>query len=216
MPALQQSIMHKLYGHDIWSGFVPGQPEPMQGWNGDHPSLGRLAGLPGAKVVIDIGVWKGMSTINMARSMRDSGVDGCVIAIDTFLGSIEHWFGEGTLAMTRTHGRPDLFNTFMTNVCHEGLQDYIVPLPQTSVTAAAILRQAGVTASIVHVDAAHEYDEVLRDLREYWPLIEPGGFLIGDDYLEVWPGVIRAAGEFSAAVIKPLQIEVPKWILAKS
>jgi hypothetical protein len=84
------------------------------------------------------------------------------------------------------------------------------------VIAAAIFRKTRIKTSIVHVDAAREYEEVLRDIREYWPLIEPGGFLIGDDYLEFWPGVVRAAGQFSAEVVKPLHIKVPKWILAKS
>lgn len=161
---------------------------------------------------VDVGVWKGQSTINMASAMKAAGIDGCVIAVDTFLGSTEHWdmnlFG-------RTHGLPDLYQTFMSNVVRAGVQDYVIPLPQTSVTAASILRQKGISPSIVHVDAAHAYEDVLRDAHEYYGLLAPAGFLIGDDYHWTWPGVVKAAGEFSALMGRPLSIDFPKWIIQK-
>ncbi len=65
-----------------------------------------------------------------------------------------------------------------------------------------ILEQLGVTASVVHTDAAHDYDEVMRDASTYWQLLRPGGYLIGDDYDEAWPGVMKAVDEFSANVTR--------------
>jgi predicted O-methyltransferase YrrM len=213
MPNIQSSIMKKLYGHDIWEGFDSDPNAEVQGWNGEHPSLGMLAGLPGEKIVIDVGVWKGQSTINMALAMKNSGVDGCIIAVDTFLGSPEHW--SMTDLFVRKNGMPNLYLTFMSNVKKAGVSDYIVPMPQTSVTAAHILRANQIFPTLVHVDAAHEYEEVLRDCVEYFDLLVPGGYLIGDDYDMGWPGVIRAVGEFSAKTMRPLAIEVPKWIIRK-
>jgi len=215
MPALQQSVMQALYNGNIWDGFEPGVGEQIpQGWHGNHPSLKRLASTPGEKVVIDVGVWKGQSTITMANAMKEAQIDGCVIAVDTFLGSREHWSGALSL-FQRKHGLPDLYQTFMTNVYNAGLQDYVVPMPQTSVTAALILQRSGIKASVIHIDAAHEYEEVLRDAEEYWKVLNSGGFVIGDDYGPSWPGVVRAAGEFSAQMIRPLTIESPKWIMQK-
>src|ERR1700759_4607589 len=91
MSELQKRTMSTLYGHDIWEGFTPLSESSLTGWNGDHPSLSRLAALPGGKLLADVGVWKGQSTINMATALRDAGIDGCVLAIDTYLGSPEHW-----------------------------------------------------------------------------------------------------------------------------
>jgi len=218
MPTLQQSVMKKLYAHDIWDGYTPtSAADNVQGWGGNHPSLQRLAGAPGDKVVIDVGVWKGQSTITMARAMKEAGIDGCVIAIDTFLGSPEHWEGEAFGGLfTRQTGMPDLYRTFLSNVYHAGVQDYVVPIPQTSTTAALILQRRQLTASVIHIDAAHEYLEVLRDIEEYWKILAPGGDLIGDDYIQNWPGVVRAVGEFSARVGQPLTIAPPKCILRKS
>lgn len=216
MPETQRQIIHRLYELDPWADYIPCRPADdfVQGWNGNHPSLGRLAGSTGAKVVIDLGVWKGQSTITLARAMKDAGIDGCVIAIDTFLGSAEHWRSDMSL-FTRRNGIPDLYRTFMDNAFHAGVADYIVPMPQTASSAAIILGRCGIMANIAHIDAAHEYREVLQDVEDYWSLLVSGGLLIGDDYVEGWPGVIQAAGEFSARHVLPLTIEPPKWILRK-
>ena len=210
--------MQKLYCRNIWEDVdrlnLP-ENENLQGWNGRHPSLSRLTEMKKDRhVIFDIGVWKGLSTITMANCLRENGIEGCVIAIDTFLGSPEHW-GKMENLFDRRGGRPDLFERFLRNVKARGLEDYIIPMPQTSVCAAMILKRLGVEATLIHLDAAHEYEEVARDIEEYWPLLEKGGFLIGDDYGPGWPGVVRAAGEFSAKTGLPLQIEFPKWIVKK-
>jgi hypothetical protein len=212
MPHVRNEVMQRLYAVDIWAGYSPSRevPPEVQGWNGNHPSLARLAEAPG-QIVIDVGVWKGQSTITMANAMRGNGIDGCIIAVDTFLGSPEHWDSH----LSRKYGMPDLYETFLGNVWNAGLTDYIVPLPQTSVTAAMVLRAKGISAKVAHIDAAHEYEEVMRDAVEYWSLLDSGGYLIGDDYHETWPGVVRAAGEFSARHSLPLVIEPPKWIVRK-
>lgn len=218
MSLVGQYIMQRAYGSNIWEGFQPtGLTPDLQGWNGDHPSLERIAGAStdAGAVVVDVGVWKGQSTITMASAMQRAGINGCVIAIDTFLGSAEHWSGPGAL-YSRQHGLPDLYETFLNNVHAAGLTEYIVPLPQTSSVAAVILQRLQVTAAVVHVDAAHEYEDVMRDAAAYWAILNPGGYLIGDDYHETWPGVIKAAGEFSAKVGRPLSIDGPKWILQKA
>lgn len=219
MTATAQRLMLELYGRDIWRDVaetVPAREPDLQGWNGNHPVFRRLLA-EGTRpaVLVDVGVWKGQSTITMARALRDNALDGCVIAVDTFLGSPEHWFEEGAL-YRRAAGRPDLYERFLGNILGEGLQDYVVPLPQTSAAAAAILEGAGVAATLVHIDASHAYEDVLRDAAAYWKLVEVGGCLVGDDYDPSWPGVIRAASEFSGAVGRPIEIAYPKWILRKT
>ena len=82
--------------------------------------------------------------------------------------------------------------------------------------AALILQRLGISAAVVHIDASHEYADVMRDAEEFWKILSDGGFLIGDDYHEAWPGVIRAAGEFSARLGRPMIIQSPKWILRKT
>ncbi len=213
MPDLQRSVMTKMYGTDIWHDFQARPQDELQGWNGDHPSLSRLVSVSGAKIVVDVGVWKGGSTITMANAMRQANIDGVVIAVDTFLGSPEHW--SRVDLFERSNGLPDLYWNFLSNVFKAGLTDWVVPMPQTSSTAAAILRRMEIQPAVIHVDAAHEYREVMNDLVDYWSILQDGGYLIGDDYAETWPGIVKAAGEFSATVGKPLSVEPPKFIIKK-
>jgi hypothetical protein len=215
--------MSTLYPHNIWEGVLVSEGgADSEGWNGAHQGMLDMAVLSARRataagmraVIVDVGVWKGQSTIHLAKALQSAGIDGCVLAVDTFLGSFEHW-NNPACPLDRVHGFPDLYRLFLSNVRRAGVEDYVVPIPQTSTTAAAILRRYEITASMVHIDAAHEYADVLRDAQEYWSLIQPGGALIGDDYDPYWAGVVKAADEFSSSVNTPLQIDYPKWILRK-
>jgi hypothetical protein len=212
----QAAVMRTLHRQDIWRGFVPRGPEEesVDGWNGRYRPFKRFLEQAPGKVFIDVGVWKGQSTIFVAEMMREAGMDGCVISVDTFLGSIEHCIGERRFFF-RDHGRPDLYETFLDNVFHRNLTHLVVPLPQTSLNAAAILKKRKISAAVVHLDASHEYEDTLRDAQAYWPLVEPGGYLVGDDYHPSWPGVVRAADEFSTSLDLELEVVKPKWILRK-
>jgi hypothetical protein len=212
----QANVMKRLYKRDVWEGYLPGPrlEERVQGWNGNHPIFKQLLDTAPNAVFVDVGVWKGQSTMFVAGLMQQGAIDGCVIAVDTFLGSLED-FGAGGKSFDRPQGRPDLFERFLQNVFYGCLTHLIVPLPQTSLLAATLLQHAGITPGIVHLDAAHNYEAVLRDAEAYWPLIARGGYLVGDDYHRAWPGVIRAADELAAKLGIELSIAEPKWILTK-
>lgn len=54
----------------------------------------------------------------------------------------------------------------------------------------------------IYIDASHDYDDVKRDLNDYYPKIKSGGWIAGDDYGRrgVWQhGVKRAVEEFVAS-----------------
>jgi hypothetical protein len=213
----QAEVMRALYGADLWHGFEPAyEAGAVLGWNGRHPVLTRLALQAAPPIVVDVGVWKGQSTITIAKALKDAGIDGCVIAVDTFLGSSEHWNGTGpnkAWEFSRRFGLPDLYDQFLSNVWHSGTATHVVPFPQTSTTAAELLRRRKLRTGLVHIDASHDYDDVARDIAAYWPLVAPGGYLLGDDY--PWAGVKRAADEFAERVGQTLTLETTKWWVRK-
>ncbi len=110
---------------------------------------------------------------------------------------------------------PLLYEQFLSNVVRCGAHDRIVPLALTSTSAGLLLRRVGVSAGLIHIDASHEYEDVLRDARTFWDVLTPGGFMIGDDYNQDWPDVIKAADQFAAEHDVPLMASPPKWIVRK-
>lgn len=48
----------------------------------------------------------------------------------------------------------------------------------------------------IYIDASHLYQDVLDDLRAFYPKIKKGGCIAGHDYGLTFPGVIKAVNEF--------------------
>ncbi|MFC7736225.1 class I SAM-dependent methyltransferase [Roseomonas sp. GCM10028921] len=163
-----------------------------------------------ASVAFDIGVRKGQSVARLADTMRRVRPDSALLSIDTFLGRPGHWDRSradrivGSLGLV--HGWPSLHCQLLSNMVLSGHAERIVPLPQTSDNAAVIFTQLRLRPELIHIDAAHEYEPVKRDIENYWALLMPGGLMVGDD--NPWPGVKKAADEFAAARRLYLQVEV--------
>src|SRR5215831_9546645 len=114
------SIRDELSG-TIWHGLDPfaGFPQhlyevDLQGWGEDHPYLTQSVTEIRPRVIVEVGVWKGASVATMAARLKELRVDGVVLAIDTWLGSSEHWTTRhwfDNLAIE--HGRPALQKMFM-------------------------------------------------------------------------------------------------------
>ncbi|MCF8199651.1 MAG: class I SAM-dependent methyltransferase [Sulfuritalea sp.] len=209
--------MTKLHGTDIYAGFDASlYPDDTQGWNSEHPLLMEAIRVIRPSLVIEVGVWKGASTIFMAEQLRAAGLESSVLAVDTFLGSITHLTRpESRASLAPRHGWPQLYYLFLANVIRRKLENYIVPFPQTSDTAFQLMQQMGLRPQLVHIDAAHDYESVARDLANYYSLLAPGGALVGDDFTTHWPEVVWAATEFAKRHQLNLQQLSGKFLLQK-
>jgi len=155
--------------------------------------------------IIEVGTWKGRSAIAIASTLTKLGfLDFSVLCIDTWLGAPEFWtWGMddptrgGSLRLV--NGYPSVFTTFTKNIKKIGLDDVIIPLPLSSIQAADVLKHYGMTADVIYVDGAHEYEPVKHDISAYWPLLKVGGTMVGDDYMGCWPGVMRAVDELGSS-----------------
>lgn len=65
----------------------------------------------------------------------------------------------------------------------------------TSSNAAHYRRMDIVPPNLVFIDARHDHDSVLEDIRTWWPLVAEGGILSGHDFNHKWPGIERAIAE---------------------
>lgn len=180
------------------------QPDPTfvpPGWFADHPVFEQLVGALKPRLVLDVGSLWGASCVRLARLARAAspGVEVTVVAIDTWLGSKEH-FIDVPFPSPADYRYGTLFHAFCGNVARAGQGEVVIPFAQTSQAAAEVLAHYRVAPDLVYLDAAHEYRAVLADLEAYWALLPPGGVLFGDDFEEPHYGVIRAVLEFADKV----------------
>ena len=170
-----------------------------QGWGQHHHYLTEGIRSHRPSVVVEVGVWKGASSLIMAEEMRKCQIDGVIICVDTWLGAADHWQNDDFFAeLAFDQGYPSIQKKFMANVLAHDLQDYILPLPLDSINAAAVLKALSIRIGMLHLDGGHEYESVASDLRSWWPVLDVGGLIIGDDYYPEhhWPGVKRGFDEF--------------------
>jgi hypothetical protein len=202
MTTIRDQVTQVVWGEsDPFKALAP-QPDRVdfQGWHSSHVYLSTMIDEIRPRIVVEVGVWKGGSVITMAEHLRLRGLDSVVIAVDTWLGSWEHWLNPDWFSQLRVEaGYPTMFRTFAANISARGLEPYVTPLPLDSNNAAFVLRAKGVHPGLVHIDAGHDFQAVTNDLKLWWPLIAPGGAMIGDDYNEAggpWPEVREAIHAF--------------------
>ncbi|HWB51991.1 MAG TPA: class I SAM-dependent methyltransferase [Stellaceae bacterium] len=216
--AVRHMLVEKLWrGSDPFQGFSANLFEyDLQGWASQHAYLVEAIDLLRPSVIVEVGVWKGGSTVYMAQAAKKLGLTTVVIAVDTWLGSSEHWLNSDFFSeMSFISGYPALFQKFMSNVIRSEVSDHVLPIPIASIGAAQILSSLGVAPEVIHLDAAHDYDSVTADLRSWWPALAPGGLLIGDDY-PGWTSVQRAFDDFFGALgLTPLENDGTKCRVRK-
>lgn len=166
--------------------------EVVRGWTGTHPFLTTIVEQVKPSTIIEIGSYLGQSAITMAKATQRLNLGAKILCIDTWLGSPEHWrndrcndlryfkyFGEGISSM---------YDQFVINMIVNKVDEVVVPIPNTSKNAFAILQWKNVTADLIYVDGSHEKNDVYEDIILYSKLLNKGGHLFGDDYTS-WPGV---------------------------
>lgn len=187
---MSQELLSLLHTVNPYDGFAPPYPLDLQGWHGTAPIFAELIEKKKPKLVIEVGTWMGQSAATMGQELRKYG--GKLICVDTWLGSTEFWLDLGNESRYRAlklqNGYPQVYYRFLSNMAHLRLQDTVIPFPQTSANAARVLAKKGVEAGLIYIDASHEEGDVLMDLQGYWPLLEDGGMMFGDDWTG-WPGL---------------------------
>lgn len=170
------------------------QIQDVDGWltNIEGAALFRLAEqCTGRGVIVEIGSWKGKSTIWLAHGSR-SGAKMRLYAIDPHTGSWEH----------RRSGEPVwTFEEFRSNLRRFGVDELVTPILKASEDAATNFCEP---IELLFIDGAHEYEAVLRDFDLWVPKVVEGGMVvlhdsnaggipILDNYLVEWMGPRRVA-----------------------
>lgn len=150
-------------------------PAFVAGWL--YPAEGEtLQRLAIGKTVVEIGSFKGLSTIVMARVART------VVAIDPF-------------DQCEVTNRRDTFPVFRENIREHGVEGKVVPIVATSGQVCPLLQRGAFDLGFI--DGEHTYQAVCADISYMAPLIKPGGVLTFHDYGHPeFPGIAQAVDEW--------------------
>jgi Methyltransferase domain len=179
-----REVYEKLHGEtgDPYVG-VDTVLEDHQGWGSLDDSFNILIEKIKPRLIIEVGTWKGASAMNMARLALLQRPDVEIVCIDTWLGSIEHYqHGLFNGVGNRRHGRPTIYEQFLSNVILANLTHIITPFPMDSINAFECLRSWNIKADLIYIDAGHDYNSVRMDLSNYPFVLKDGGHLLMDDW----------------------------------
>jgi len=146
---------------------------------------------------LDIGVYRGRSLFPQAIAHRQAG-SGVAFGVDPWSAAEadenDHVaLREEIKAFVHNTDFELLYQGVKCGIGEFGLVDYTRLVRTTSAAAALTFAAEGTTFGLIHIDGNHDTEPVLRDLRAYMPLLEPGGFLVMDDVS--WPSVEPAVRE---------------------
>jgi predicted O-methyltransferase YrrM len=136
----------------------------------------------GKGVIVEIGSWKGKSTIWLAKGSKD-GNKVKVYAIDPHTGSSEH---------KALYGKVWTFEEFNKNIKNAKVDDIVISIVKTSEEAAKNFDQP---IELIFIDGAHEYELVKLDFELWFPKVIEGGIMAFHD-TTTWPGPKKVVDEF--------------------
>src|SRR4051812_28921029 len=137
---------------------------------------------------VEIGTWLGKSTCFMSELIKEENLPIKFYGVDTFLGEIN---ATDQQDIVKKEGG-SIYKAFLHNMKNAGVLNQVTPLQMTSKDAAELFEDGSL--EFVFLDAEHVYEDVLDDLKTWWPKVKPGGIIAGHDFNG--EGVYKAVMEF--------------------
>jgi predicted O-methyltransferase YrrM len=177
----------------------------LSGWCDYRPLYDKFAEiLPENGRFVEIGSWMGQSITRLAQHLQDHGKKVNLFCVDTWRGEALQPAHEAIVAANGG----SLLQRFTDNLIRAKVLDMVSPIVSDSAAAAADFADASIDG--IFVDAAHDYDSVVKDLAAWWPKLKPGGIWAGHDY--PWKGVRDAVNEHAAANGYEIEVCGRCWI----
>jgi predicted O-methyltransferase YrrM len=142
--------------------------------------LGLLAAcVPARGTIVEIGSFKGRSTVMLAKVASHYGL-GPVVAIDPHNSPI----------LLDHQANPDAssYQDFLNSIRTAGVSNHVESLVAYSTDVAESWHRP---IRLLWIDGDHSYDGAKKDLDNFFPHLVPGGVVAFHDALNAFPGPIR-------------------------
>ena len=174
---------------------VDNQVAPPLTW---HEMAQTFVQAKGLKVGVEVGVWYG----GLSRRLLAAGVEALTL--------VDPWqvVTELTDQGLRIWG-PGYTTDEMEAAAHSVLAETeprVWVFREPSILAARHVPDF--SQDFVILDARHDYAAVMDDIEAWLLKVKPGGYLLGDDYGDYFPGVAKAVHEWFK---DDVTVEAPLW-----
>lgn len=153
----------------------------------------RNSNLPGRLNIVEVGSYKGRSTVAMGLTLAALSLAGTIYAIDPHEGvrSGRH---------DRIYKEEQTYNDFLNNIKRFGLEKFV-----RCVRSKSTETRVDVPISLILIDAMHLFKYVSEDFRHFEKSIMLKGLIAFHDYREEFPGVVEFVNSLMHAKNAPFQ-----------
>ncbi len=141
-------------------------------------------------VCLELGCWKGKSIAFLGAEIKSRRLDCKIYAVDTWKGILEIKDSQQEFQNQLELQGEDIFHLFQSNIKAVGLDSVIIPIQNTSISAAHVFTDK---LRFIFIDADHSYEAVLQDIDAWIKHVKPDGFVAGHDI--GWTSVKKAVDE---------------------
>jgi predicted O-methyltransferase YrrM len=164
-----------------WPNIVDSKGVPIPGWFDYFVLYREMVEKFDNGTFVEIGTWKGRSTVFMASEIRKSGKNIKLIGIDIF----GEFISEG-----KPQDTSDIYAEFLSNI--EPYKDIVTGIKGNS---RVIHNQfPDESFDFIFIDGGHDYESAIEDIKGWYPKLKKGGIFGGHDI--DWPGVNKAVKEY--------------------
>ena len=167
-----------------------------------YRGLARL--IPHDGYFVEIGSWMGKSISVFCHELQDRAKSVNICCVDTFKGELNQ---PAHVATVESHGG-SIRAAFEENTKRTGVFDMLQIIEGDSAESADQFAYESLDA--IFIDAAHDYDSVVKDLAAWYPKLRPDGIFCGHDYPH-WE-VKKAVDEHAAANGYSIEMVGRVWI----
>lgn len=125
------------------------------------------------RMVVELGVYNGLSFFTFCQALQDFDVDGVAYAVDTWEGDAHtDSYDESIFREVQAHAREHYrgFAYLLRMYFHEALPQF-----------------ADDSIELLHIDGLHTYEAVREDFESWYPKVRPGGVVLFHDVMARLP-----------------------------
>jgi ADP-heptose:LPS heptosyltransferase/predicted O-methyltransferase YrrM len=173
-----------IYVEEVEGFMVRGQEEFL---------FNKVKSLPDTAVIVEIGSFKGRSTVAMGYACLNTRRK--LFCIDTWDGNDSDF------------DQRNFHETWKQNIRNNHLESHVIPLKGLShdILKHWNIKRADFKIDFIFIDGSHQYADVLKDFELAYPLVKTGGLIAFHDIIDTWPGPTKVWHETAKPLLSDIE-----------